>query len=80
MFEKGFTAGFEFVDFSGPDLEEGDFVEEASVLSFAAVGVFESDFFFDEVALGFENFNRRAAVRGTFPGGVSIVTHSNKSN
>lgn len=75
MFEKGFAAGFELVDFSGADLEEGDFIEEASVFGLAAVCVFESDFFFNEVALGFEDFDWRAAVRGAFGRRLAIVAH-----
>lgn len=75
LFEKGFTPGFEFIDFSGTNLEEGDLIKEPSVLSLAAVCVFECDLFFDEIALRFEDFDWRSVVRGSFAGGVSVVGH-----
>jgi hypothetical protein len=75
FFEKSFTPGFELINFSGADLEDGDFIEEPSVLSLAAVCIFECDLLFDEIALRFEDFDRRSVVRRSFAGGVSVVGH-----
>lgn len=73
LFEKSFTPGFELIDFSGADLEERNFIEEPSVLSLAAVCVFECDLLFDEIALRFEDFDGRSVVSRSFAGGVSVV-------